>query len=62
MLLRLKFYLKFLFGVAARGDYSVTEDRVLSFYSHFLLPLNSFSQLDYPAFPSGLGANVFGCF
>lgn len=62
MLLMLKLYLKFLFGVAARGDYYVIEDRVLLFYRHFSLPLNSFTQLDYPAFPSGLGVNVFDYF
>ena len=35
---------------------------MLLFYCHFLLPLNSFTQLDYPAFPSGLGVNVFDYF
>lgn len=58
----LKFYLKLLFRVAFRGNYYVREDRVSLFYCHFLLPLNSFMQLDHPAFPPDLDLNDSDCF
>lgn len=57
MLFMLKFYLKLLFRVAFRANYNVMEDKVPLFYRHFLLSLNSFTQLHHSPFSPDLDVN-----